>query len=149
VSGAAAVQNDFGWAAVWALVGAAIAGLFSWLTQRSKGQVDQSVAVLAEWSKLNTGLATRLTEVERECAAMRREHAVEIEAMRKSHAEEMEAMRKAHAAEIDEMRQKHRADMRAQRELNEGLQRMIAANSQSAAQLLSDSPVTRKKDADE
>lgn len=142
------MSNDFGWAALWAVVGAAIAGLFNWLTQRTKGQTDQSVAVLAEWSKLNTGLASRLTEVERECAAMRREHAVEIEAMRKSHAEEMEAMRKAHAAEIDEMRQKHRADMRAQRDLNEALQRMIAANSQSSAQLISDSPVTKPKDGD-
>lgn len=140
------MQNDIGWAALWAVVGAALTGLFAWLTQRSKGRSDQGVAVIAEWSKLNTGLANRLTDVERDCAAMRREHAEEIERMRKAHASEMEAMRKAHAAEIDDMRQKHRDDMRTQRDLNEALQRMIAANSQATAQMISASPVTQVKD---
>jgi hypothetical protein len=134
-SKASAVQNDFGWAAVGAFIGALVTGLFGWLVQRSKSETDHEVAVLAEWSKLNTGLSNRLTEVERDCAQMRKDHATEIENIRRDH-----------AAEMEEMRKKHRVEMRTMRELNEGLQRMIAQNSQSAAQLLSDSPVTQPKD---
>jgi hypothetical protein len=134
-SKASAVQNDFGWAAVGAFIGALVTGLFGWLVQRSKSETDHEVAILAEWSKLNQGLANRLSAVEQECAKMRRDHAAEIESIRRDHAGEMEDMRK-----------KHRTEMRGQRELNEGLQRMIAQNSQSAAQLLSDSPVTWPKD---
>lgn len=126
--------------ALWALAGAAITGLFTWLAQRGKNKTDQSVAVLEQWSKLNSGLATRLADVERDCAQMRRDHGDEIEKMRKDHAAEMEAMRKAHTAEVDDMRAKHRTDMRAMRLLNEGLQRQIAQNSQSTAYLVSDSP---------
>ena len=136
------MQNDLGIGAIGALVGAGltavISGIFGWFTQRSKDEADHGVAVLAEWSKLNAGLTTRLADVERECAQMRRDHAAEIERIRHDHAEQME-----------EMRRKHRAEMRSMRELNEGLQRMIAQNSQSAAHLISDSPVTHPKDDDE
>jgi hypothetical protein len=147
-SKASAVQNDFGWAAVGAFIGALVTGLFGWLVQRSKSETDHEVAILAEWSKLNKGLADRLSEVERECAEMRKDHAAEIESVRRDHAIEIESIRRDHAREMEDMRKKHRTEMRGQRELNEGLQRMIAQNSQSAAQLLSDSPVTQPK-ADE
>lgn len=129
------MQNDFGWAALWAAVGATIAGVFAWLVQHAKSATDHEVAILAEWSKLNKGLADRLSAVETECAQMRKDHAAEIENIRRDHATEM-----------DDMRRKHRAEMRAMRELNDGLQRMIAQNSQSAAQLMGDSPVTRPQD---
>jgi Skp family chaperone for outer membrane proteins len=138
VSGALAVQNDLFVGAIGAAIGAFVTGIFAWLTQRQKGSTEQSVAVLAEWSKLNEALADRLAAVEKECAQMRKDHAAEIENIRRDH-----------SAEMDALWTKHRRDMRAQRELNEGLQRMIAANSQSAAYLISDSPVSQARDEDD
>jgi Skp family chaperone for outer membrane proteins len=134
------VQDDFAGygivAIVSALVSAVITGLFSWLAMRTKGETDHSVAVLAEWSKLNEALADRLAAVEKECAQMR-----------KDHAEEIENIRRDHSAEMDDMRRKHRAEMGEMRKLNEGLQRMIAQNSQSTAYLVSETPVTQPRDA--
>lgn len=126
------MQNDLGWGAIGAVIGVFLTGLFGWLTQRSKGETDQGVAVLAEWGKLNDALKARIEAVEKECAEMRREHAAEVD-----------DMHRRHRAEVDEMRRQHRAEMRAMRELNEGLQRMIAQNSQSTAYLIGDSPVTK------
>jgi TolA-binding protein len=129
--GALAVVNDFsvGTTGAFAVLAAIVGGVFGWLVQRGKSESDQSVAVLAEWSKLNTGLARRLTDVERECAQMRKDHAAEIERIGQEH-----------AAQLNEMRDKHRAEMRSMRELNEGLQRMIAQNSKSTAYLIGDFP---------
>jgi formiminotetrahydrofolate cyclodeaminase len=137
--GAATVQNDFGVGAIGAFIGVAatalISGVFNLLGKRQEGETDQSVAVLAEWSKLNKGLADRLGAVEKEFSDYRQQVA-----------RDMDKMRDDCRRENEEMRAKHRAEMRAMRELNEGLQRMIAQNSQSTANLLSDSPVTRPKD---
>jgi predicted PilT family ATPase len=117
-------MSDVSLAGVGAAIGAFITGLFAWLIQRNKGGTDIEVAALAEWQKLYTALSTRVSDLESELAKVRREH----------------------ASEIDEMRKRHRAEMRAMRVLNEGLQRQIAQNSQSTAQLLSNSPVTNPQD---
>jgi cell division protein FtsB len=138
VSGALAVPNDLGVGAIGALIGAIIAGIFGWLTQQSKNETEQSVAVLAEWSKLNEALSDRLAAVEKDFAAYRAQVAAQFEELRKKHADEMEAMRT-----------RHRVEMRQMRDLNEGLQRMIAQNSQSTAHLISDSPVTQPRDEDD
>lgn len=114
-------MNDVSFGALCGVIGAAIAGVFGWLVQRSKGGTDIEVAVLAEWQKLNAALSARVSALEEQLAEVRR----------------------VHAREIDEMRTKHRAEIGAMRELNEGLQRQIAQNSQSTAQLLGDLP---KKD---
>jgi cell division protein FtsB len=58
-------------------------------------------------------------------------------------------LRKKHADEMEAMRTRHRVEMRQMRDLNEGLQRMIAQNSQSTAHLISDSPVTQPRDDDD
>lgn len=124
MSGVTDLNSDFGPGVIGAVVGAFVMGLFNWLIQRSKGGTDQSVAVIAEWSKLNKGLADRLAAVEKAFADYR----LQV------------------AREIDEMRAKHRAEMRALRELNEGLQRMIAQNSQSSANLIGDFPAKPRGD---
>jgi hypothetical protein len=132
-------MSDASWAGIGAIVGGMLTGLFAWLTQRTKAGSDVEVAVLSEWQKLNGALSSRLSAVEKDFAAYRT-----------CVAEKFEELRAKHSTEIDEMRKQHRAEMRAMRELNEGLQRQIAQNSQSAAQLLSASPVTQPKDdADE
>jgi hypothetical protein len=135
--GESAVQNDFGVGAIGAVIGAAVAGFFAWLAQRTKGESDHSVAVLAEWGKLNKGLADRLAAVEKAFADYRQQVAAD-----------MAKMREDCRRENEEMRVKHRAEMRALRELNEGLQRMIAQNSQSTAHLIGELPVTKPKDGD-
>lgn len=117
-------MSDVSWAGIGAAVGAFLTGLFAWLVQRSKAGTDIEVAVLAEWQKLNAALSGRVSDLEEQLAAVRR----------------------AHADEIDEMRKRHRAEMAALRSLNEGLQRQIAQNSQSTAQMLSESPVTKPRD---
>jgi hypothetical protein len=102
-------MSDASFAGIGAAIGASVTGLFAWLTQRNKGGTDIEVAVLAEWQKLNAALSRRVSALEEELAKVRR----------------------SNANELDEMRTKHRAEMRAMRELNEGLQRQIAQNSQS------------------
>lgn len=131
------MQNDFGAGALGAVVGAIITGLFAWLAQRTRGDSDQEVAVLAEWSKLYTGVTDRLAAVEKEFAEYRQQVA-----------REMDEMREKCRRENEEMRAKHRREMRTMRELNEGLQRMIAQNSQSTAHLMGGSPVTNARDGD-
>ena len=116
---------DFVFTGIGAAGGGFFTGIFAWLSQRLKAGSDVEVAVLAEWQKLNRALSERLSAVETELAKVRIEHAEEIEKIRRSHANE-----------IDEMRKQHRAEMRTLRNLNDGLQRAIAQNSQSAAQLL-------------
>lgn len=134
--------------AIGVAIGGFITGLWAWFTQRTKGQSETEIAVLAEWSKLNSGLSARLTEVERDCAQMRRDHADEIDKMRKAHAEEMEAMRLAHGNEMEAMRRTHAAEidemrtkLRSERQRREGLERQFAQNSQSSAALIG--PLTR------
>jgi predicted nucleic acid-binding Zn-ribbon protein len=133
------VQNDLGVGAIGALVGAAvvaiITGIFGWFAQHEKSETDQSVAVLAEWSKLNKGLSDRLASVEKAFTDYRQQVA-----------REMDEMREKCRLENEEMRAKHRREMRALRDLNEGLQRMIAQNSQSTAHLMGESPVTQPRD---
>lgn len=126
---------DFGWAALWAAVGAVVTGAFAWLVQRSKGHTDIEVAVLGEWQKLNGALADRLSSVEKEFADYR-----------VAMSQEIERLSTKHNAEIDEMRKQHRAEMRSLRDLNEGLQRQIAQSSKSTASLLGRTPVTGAKD---
>lgn len=123
--------DSFGWAALWTAIGALVTGLLAWLTQRSKGDTDRDVAVIAQWEKLTSALSGRISAVEAELAAVRTAHANEIDELRRTH-----------RAEIDEMRKTHRIEMRTMRELNEGLQRMIAQDSQSTARLISDSPIS-------
>jgi hypothetical protein len=140
--------NDASWAGIGAIVGGMLTGLFAWLTQRTKAGSDVEVAVLSEWQKLNGALSSRLSAVERDFAAYRTCVAEKFEELRAKHSTEIDEMRAQHRTEIDEMRKQHRAEMGALRELNEGLQRQIAQNSQSAAQLLSESPVTQPRDED-
>lgn len=128
-------MSDISWAGVGAAIGAFLTGLFAWLVQRNKGVTDIEVAVLSEWQKLNGALSDRLGAVEREFAAYRTKMASEIEVLRTKH-----------GTEIEEMRRQHRTEMKSLRDLNEGLQRQIAQNSHSTAQMLSGSPVTRPKD---
>lgn len=120
-------MSDVSFGALCGTIGAVIAGIFAWLVQRSKGQSDVEVAVISEWKALFSGVSERLATVEREFAEYRMKVSKDFEEMRENHAREKE-----------ELRQKHRAEMKAQRELNEGLQRQIAQNSQSGAQLLGD-----------
>jgi hypothetical protein len=128
-------MSDASWAGIGAAIGAIFTGLFAWLTQRTKAGSDVEVAAIAEWQKLYGALSDRLSAVEKEFSSYRT-----------CVAEKFEELRTKHSTEIDEMRKRHRAEMRAMRELNEGLQRQITQNSRSAAQLLSDSPVTQSKD---
>jgi hypothetical protein len=123
--------DSLGWGALWAAVGAFVTGLLAWLTQRSKGDSDRDVAVIAQWEKLTAALSARISDVESQLAQVRSAHAAEIDELRRTH-----------RTEIDEMRKTHRVEMRAMRELNEGLQRMIAQDSQSTARLLGDTPIS-------
>ena len=127
---------------LWAVVGAALTGLFAFLVQKLRGQTDETVAVLGQWQELLdahkassnaeiAALKARLSEVEKELAQVRNQASID-----------MAALRKQHATEMDEMRKRHRLEMRQLRELNDGLQRMIAQNSKSTAQLMGDSPAT-------
>ena len=129
---------DAGWAAIFGGIGAAITGAFAWLVQKSKGHSDVEVAVLAEWSKLNTAWSEAKAAVEQEFTEYRKTVAAEFEKLRTEHAAEVESIRREHSQEFDELRRKHREEMREQRLLNEGLQRMIAQNSQSTAHLIGD-----------
>jgi hypothetical protein len=108
------LPDQYAWGALGAVIGSAITSFFTWLAQRGKSSAEIEVAVLAEWQKLNSALSDRVAGLEKELAVVRRRHSDEIE----------------------EMRNKHRAEMRALRELNEGLQRSIAQNSQSTAHLM-------------
>jgi hypothetical protein len=116
--------DSFGWGALWAALGAIfgtiVAGFFAWLTQRSKGDTERDVAVLAQWERLTAALSDRITALENELAEVRR----------------------SHSGEIEEMRKTHRAEMRTLRALNDGLQRMIAQNSQSTAHLIGETPAS-------
>jgi gas vesicle protein len=126
-------MNDVGSGTIGAVLGAVvtafIAAATGVFTQRSKSETDQSVAVLGEWSKLNKGLADRLAAVEKEFSEYRQQIAAD-----------MDKMRQDCRRENDEMRSRHRKEMRAMRELNEGLQRMIAQNSKSTAYLMGGMP---------
>lgn len=145
------MQNDIGVGALGAMLGVFFTGLFAWLVQRSKGESEQSVAVLAQWEKLTRGISERLATVERNFAEYREQAARDMDEMRDKCRRENEEMREKHRAEMralrdqnDDLRKKHDAEMSAMRELNEGLQRMIAQNSKSTAYLMGDSPVTEK-----
>jgi flagellar motility protein MotE (MotC chaperone) len=117
------LPEQFGWpAAVVAVLVAFVTGLFTAFAARSKSASEIEVAVLAEWQKLNAALSDRVTALEKELSDVRR----------------------ANSNELDEMRNKHRAEMRALRDLNEGLQRQIAQNSQSTVHLMDDDQRGRK-----
>lgn len=152
-----AVQDDFGVGAIGATIGAAITGLFAWLSQRGKIDSDKETAALAEWSKLYEAVSAERAKVEEECAQLRRQHSERMAELRKAHATEIEQIMRDHGEAMaalrtnhnDEIRERDRAFSEAEqkwRELNEGLQRMIAQQTQSAAALLGDSPVTKPKD---
>lgn len=113
-------SGGFQWGAIGALVGAALTGLFAWLTQRSKGRVDESIAVRDEWEKLTGSLAAANETLRGELAAAQ----------------------KLHVEQMAEKRTQHEAELKAMRIMNEGLLRIIAQNSQSKAQLLSLTPVS-------
>ena len=127
------MNDDWSFGVIGVAVGAVIAGLFAWLTQRSKGETDERLAVRAEWEKLTSALAGRLADVEKELADLRAQSS-----------KDMAELRKQHANELDEMRKAHRVEMHQMRDLNEGLQRMIAQNSQSAAHLMGERPVPQR-----
>lgn len=120
-------NTGIGWGAFGAVFGTAITAIFAWMAQRNKGQVEETVAVRQQWEKLTGSLATRLSTVEREFAEYRQQMAKQIA-----------DMEQRHAAERREERRRHDAELRAMRELNEGLQRQIAQNSQSVAHRLGD-----------
>jgi predicted PilT family ATPase len=132
----AALVPDYSWAALGAAIGGLITGLFAWLVQKNKGGTEIEVAVLAEWQKLNGALSNRLSTVEKDFAAYRA-----------CMAQKIEELHTRHSSEIDEMRKQHRAEMRAMRELNDGLQRQIAQNSQSTASLLGQLPEAEDDEA--
>jgi Skp family chaperone for outer membrane proteins len=127
--------SDVGIAATAASLGALVTGFFAWLIQRAKGGTDIEAVVIAEWKALFGGVSDRLATVEREFTEYRMKVSKQFEEMREQHAREKE-----------DLRRKHEAEMHAQRELNEGLQRQIAQNSQSSAHMLSRSPVTQVRD---
>jgi phosphoenolpyruvate-protein kinase (PTS system EI component) len=117
-------MTDIGSAGIGAALGGLVTGFVAWLNQRTKSESDVEVAVLAEWQKLYNALSERVSELEKQLAKVRSDHADEIDAMRK----------------------RHRAEMTSLRELNEGLQRQIAQNSKSTAAMLSRGPVTHPKE---
>ena len=118
---------DWDSAGIGAVITAAFAGLFAWLTQRSRGKVEESVSVRGQWEKLTDGLAQRLSTVEKEFADYRIEMAAHISQIERRHAEE-----------IAEMRREHNSEMKAMKELNLGLQRQIIQSSRSTAQMMGD-----------
>ncbi len=120
-------MNGAGTGIIGVLIGTLLTGVFAWLTQRNKGQVEESVSVRAEWEKLTGALSARLAAVEKEFAEFRR-----------TSSQEMAELRRQHSAELEEMRESHRAEMKMLRELNDGLQRQILQNSKSVAQRLGD-----------
>ena len=132
--------SDVGNIGSGAVAGSLITGALAWLAQRRRAESDVEVAVLNQWQKLNGALSDRLTAVERDFAEYRSEMSKSMADLRSKHAAEIDQMREQHRTEIDEMRRQHRTEMKAMRELNEGLQRQIAQNSQSTAQLITKSP---------
>jgi septal ring factor EnvC (AmiA/AmiB activator) len=108
------LPDEVEWGAVGAAILATIAGVFTWITQRSKGRVDESIAAISEWQKLTSTLSS------------------ENESLRA----ELKAEQKSHVDEITAMRTRHEAELKALRQMNEGLLRIITQNSQTKAQLL-------------
>jgi phage gp36-like protein len=126
--------NALGFGALWAALGVIATGLFTWLTQRNKGQVDESVAVRAQWELLTSSLQSRLAAVEKEFAEYQIKMAADIS-----------AMREAHAREREEDRRRYESDIKALKDLNEGLQRQIIQGSRSQASLMGDVARSRRK----
>lgn len=60
-------MSDISLAGIGAAIGAAVAGLFAWLVQRSKGGTDVEVAVLAEWQKLNGAQSDEIQRLDERC----------------------------------------------------------------------------------
>jgi hypothetical protein len=108
------LPNELQWGAVGGAIVAFIAGAFAWLTQKSKGKVEETVAAVGEWQKLTSTLTA-------DNGALRAELA---------------ATEKAHVEEVADIRRLHDAEMKAMRTMNENLMRLIAQNSQSRAQLI-------------
>lgn len=138
-------MNELSWGAIGAALGAFVAGLWTWLTQRGRSRTEIEIAALAEWKEISKGWADRLEAVERDFAAYRTKMAEDIEELRRDHAAELEKIRRDHADELDEIRRHHRTEMKKLRDHAEGLERQIAQNSQSTAHLMGDSPVTKPK----
>jgi len=143
----ASPMSDISLAGIGAAVGAFFTGLFAWLVQRTKGDSAAEVAAMGEWHRIYNAVSGRLAAVETECAEQKKQQAADMAEMRIEHSRELAEIRAEHSKEIDEIMEVHHSGLAAMRELNEGLMRQIAQNSQSAAQLLSDSPVTHPKDA--
>ena len=122
-----AVNDEWGIGALGVAIGAFIAGLWAWLTQKSKGGTDVEVAAIGEWQKLYKALSGRVSELELARARDREEHAREVAQLIKDHSDAMEALKANHREEMKELRN-----------YCEGLERHIAQNSQSRAHLLSD-----------
>lgn len=103
---------------------ALITGMFAWLSQRTKGEIDLSATVMGEWQKLIAAHQLQIKGLVEEISDLRSRLATaekEIMELRAEYAEHRE-----HAA--DEIR--HRD------ETITSLNRMIAQNSQSSAALL-------------
>lgn len=131
-------STSAGYTVLAAIAAAFLGGFFTWLTQRSKGKVEETVAVRGEWAKLTDGLSQRLAHVEEKFAAFQISSAEEIAQMKKDHAAEIAEMKKEHAAQIAAIKLNHAAEMKAMRDLNEGLQRMISNVSNSTAMMVGD-----------
>ena len=125
---------------LWAAAGAFVAGLFTLLVQKLRGQTDETVAVLGQWQELlnahKASAAQEISLLKDRVGALEKE----LAEVRDTASKDMAELRRTHAKELEEVRTKHRTEMKSLRDLNEGLQRMIAQNSQSTAQLISDDP---------
>ena len=116
---------DPGSIGVGAVITAIIAGFFTWLTQRSKGKIDESAVLMAGYKEL--------------LAASERNAQQQIDALTKrlTTAEEAIAnMKLQHAEELAKMKKTHADDVRARDDIIAGLQRMIAQNSRSQTYLM-------------
>lgn len=138
---------------VWAVVGASIAGLFTLAVQKLRGQTDETVAVMGQWKALldahkqtaDAEIATlkeRISTIEKELVQVRDKASKDLIKVRDQASRDLAEQRKRHAAEREADQKKHEAEMAQMRALNEGLQRIVAQNSQSTAHLIGETPVT-------
>lgn len=61
-------MNDTGWtalvAAIAALFGAFLTGLFAWMSQKGKNDSDHEIALIGQWKELTAALSARVAVLE-------------------------------------------------------------------------------------
>jgi len=111
-----------------------LTGGFALATQKSKGNVEESVAVRTQWENLTGRLSDRLKDTEDRLSSVEKEfNSYRLEMT--NHITEIE---NRHAEQIRIIRAAHDRDIRERDELIRSLNAMIIQNSHSTAQLLSD-----------